>query len=513
MPKLSPPKLIEDLVSEIDSPEAPVETGLPHLLSNKVYLYSITSVISLLVIGFTIFVSQLSQESLDHISGILDRIGFMDLKLSYGFVQGFKLPSPVSILVIASNSAFILYAVSDSIKDRSRSKNHFKESYAVSYALHLLFLLVLFVTIFLAYTPKPKIKVNTIEFITTQETTKQKPPPETSKKSERPSIDQGKNDPNKPIKPVNKSPGKPQEPKKLVQAGDPSKPKSQAEPPKPNPMPKPKGLSGGSVSSDSKQPPTPAPKTRSQTNDNKLAPKDIKTDTASDSLAERAISKIPSPSLPTGSGSDFKPNMAKPSGSFSGGGLDGLPSPKNYSYSRGSGGGVGGGRGSGGGGTGSGIGTPKDVSQIAGPGGSGGQDLIDRLGNIKAPDNIDVSFGSDGLGNPNKNPYGDRPPSTASIPDVAFGPYMARIQEMIKQRWKPPRGSESKRIVVHFAINRDGSLSNLRLMQTNGDTLANEAALSAVRNAAAFPPLPVGSAPSIDIEFTFDYNVFKRSRY
>jgi protein TonB len=90
---------------------------------------------------------------------------------------------------------------------------------------------------------------------------------------------------------------------------------------------------------------------------------------------------------------------------------------------------------------------------------------------------------------------------------------MARIQEMIKQRWRPPRGSESKRILVHFAINRDGSLSNLRLMQTNGDTLANEAALNAVRNAAAFPPLPAGSAPSIDIEFTFDYNVFKRSRY
>ena len=124
-----------------------------------------------------------------------------------------------------------------------------------------------------------------------------------------------------------------------------------------------------------------------------------------------------------------------------------------------------------------------------------------------------MNFGSDGLGNPNKNPYGDRPPSTASIPEIAFGSYMARIQEMIIQRWKPPRGSESKRIVVHFAINRDGSLSNLRLMQTNGDTLANEAALSAVRSAAAFPPLPVGSAPSIDIEFTFDYNVFKRSRY
>lgn len=523
MTKLLPPKLIDDIVSEIDGTESGSQSGLPHLLSNKIYLYSISSFISLLLIAFTVSVSQLSPENLDQISGILDRIGFMDLKLSYGFVEGFRLPSPASLLVIASNSAFILYAVNDSIRDKKFSRNHFKESYAVSYALHLLFLLILFITVFFAYTPKPKVKVNTIEFITTQEPTKQKPPPETKKKSERASIDQGKNDPKKPEKPVNKSPGKPQEAKKLVKAGDLAKPKSSAQPPKPNPMPKPKGLAGGSSATESKQPSPLAPKTRSETNDNKIAPKDIKVNpNASDSLAEKAISKIPSATVPNGSGSDFKPTMARSAGGFSQGGTDGLPAPKNYGYSRGSGGGAGGGRGSGagsggtgsgGGGTGSGIGTPKDASQIAGPGGSAGQDLVDRLGNIKAPDNIDVSFGSDGLGNPGKNPYGDRAPSTASIPDVAFGPYMARIQEMIKQRWRPPRGAESKRIVVHFAINRDGSLSNLKLVQTNGDSLANEAALSAVRNAAPFPPLPAGSAPSIDIEFTFDYNVFKRSRY
>jgi hypothetical protein len=92
MTKLSPPKLIEDILSEIDSVDGVTETGLPHLLSNKIYLYAITSAISLSVIGFTVLVSQLSPENLDQISGILDRIGFMDLKLSYSFVQGFKLP-------------------------------------------------------------------------------------------------------------------------------------------------------------------------------------------------------------------------------------------------------------------------------------------------------------------------------------------------------------------------------------------------------------------------------------
>jgi len=500
MTKLSPPKLIDDIVRRNGLSETSSEFPLPHVLSNKVYLYAISSVISFLVIAFTIFVSQISPEKLDQISGILDRIGFMDLKLSYNFVENFKFPSSASLLIITSNAAFILYAVNDSIKNReSFTRNHFKESYAVSYGLHLLFLLILFCTIFLAYTPKPKVRVNTLEFITTQEFTKQKPPPETKKKSERASIDQGKHDPKKPVKPVTKAPGKPQEPKKLVQAGDLNKPKSETPVPKPLPVPKPKALAGGSTSAEPRLPVLPAPKPRSSQADNNMAaPKDIKLDQGA---GEKALSKIPAPSLPSSSSYDPKPIAERSGGASSD---RSLPAPKTY---RGTGGGIGGGAGSG-----SSAVAPKSAGQISGSaGGSGGKDLIDRLGNIKAPDA--TSYGQDGLGNPAKNPYGDRPPSTASIPDVAFGPYMARIQEMIKQRWRPPRGSESKRIVVHFAINRDGSLSNLKLVQTNGDTLANEAALDAVRNAAPFPQLPVGSSSSIDIEFTFDYNVFKRSRY
>jgi TonB family protein len=101
--------------------------------------------------------------------------------------------------------------------------------------------------------------------------------------------------------------------------------------------------------------------------------------------------------------------------------------------------------------------------------------------------------------------------STASIPDVAFAPYIAKIQEMIKLQWRPLKEAESTSILVHFAINEDGSLSDLKLIRSNASNSSNEAALNAVKNAAPFPPLPAGSAPSIDIEFTFDYNLVRGS--
>lgn len=507
MPKLAP-KIIDDIVNEVYSGDESINSSLPRFLSNKTYLYSISSALSGIIILFTIGLNQMSPQFIDQLSMVLDRIGFLNLHLSYKFIEDLKFPNPVSLLILISNSAFILYAVSDSIRSKDKpSQNHFKESYAVSYAIHLLFLLILFISIFIAYTPKPKIKVNTLEFITVQEPTKEKPPPKTKRRSERASIDQGKNNPKKKVEPVKKNPGKVSKPKQEATPKPPSK-----APAKPSPKPKPrvKGETGGSQKTSDKAP-SMAPKTRSPAKTPSAMPKAISRDTSSESskVAEKALSQIPSPTVP-GRSSNYTPNISKGSSSApSDSSGSGLPAPKNYGYSRGSGGGAGGGTGSGEGGT----AAPKAAEEISG-GGPTEQDLVDRLGDIQIPDNIDVSFGNGGgFGNPAKNKYPGRAPSAASIPDISFGPYMSKIQEKIKQRWRPPKDSESKRIVVFFSINRDGSLANLKISQTNANSLANDAALNAIRDAAPFPALPAGSPQSIDIEFTFDYNVFKRSRY
>lgn len=92
--------------------------------------------------------------------------------------------------------------------------------------------------------------------------------------------------------------------------------------------------------------------------------------------------------------------------------------------------------------------------------------------------------------------------------DVDFGPYMADLQRRIKRCWSPPKGNESKKIVVKFKLFRDGSIKYLRILQTSEIETADNAALKAVESAAPFQNLPNGAPSDVDIEFSFDYNVF-----
>jgi TonB family protein len=89
-----------------------------------------------------------------------------------------------------------------------------------------------------------------------------------------------------------------------------------------------------------------------------------------------------------------------------------------------------------------------------------------------------------------------------------FGPYMADLQRRIKRAWFPPHVGRSKRIKVVFKVASDGRLVHLRMATSSGLEIADQAALKAVENAAPFRPLPPNAPAEVDIEFTFDYNVF-----
>lgn len=207
-----------------------------------------------------------------------------------------------------------------------------------------------------------------------------------------------------------------------------------------------------------------------------------------------------SPRVGSGSGSSSAPSpgIAPVSASGSGGG-SGVTTPVPIAGGGGSptrGGGSGpsaapaptrarSGGGGGGGGGGPAIAVAPSVPRAAGGGGGEGQ-----------------------RGNPdaNNNPGGR--PSVAAQADVDFGPYMADLQRRIKRAWFPPKGNESKRVVVVFKVHRGGELSHLRLDRGSGVAIADQAALKAVENAAPFRPLPAGAPDDVDIQFTFDYNVF-----
>jgi TonB family protein len=87
-------------------------------------------------------------------------------------------------------------------------------------------------------------------------------------------------------------------------------------------------------------------------------------------------------------------------------------------------------------------------------------------------------------------------------------PYLKDLQRRIKRAWFPPKGNESKPVVVEFKVHKMGELSNLKLIQNSGVALSDQAALRAVENAAPFRPLPSGVDLDLTIRFTFDYKLF-----
>lgn len=91
---------------------------------------------------------------------------------------------------------------------------------------------------------------------------------------------------------------------------------------------------------------------------------------------------------------------------------------------------------------------------------------------------------------------------------VDFAQYMAKLQRRIKQSWSPEKAPTSKRTVVAFRVTPEGELLDLKLTRSSGVAEVDEAAMKAVRNAAPLPHLPAGADEPVDIEFTFDYNVF-----
>lgn len=122
-----------------------------------------------------------------------------------------------------------------------------------------------------------------------------------------------------------------------------------------------------------------------------------------------------------------------------------------------------------------------------------------------------TSSGTGNVGNPGG---GGGAPGIDALREPDFGPYMRELQRRIKLNWDPPKGNESKTVVLLFKVARDGRLLSCRVHKSSGLPTADQAALKAVELTAPFRPLPADfKGQSIDIQFTFDYRVFGASRY
>jgi TonB family protein len=476
--------------------------------------------------------------------------------------------SVVSIILLGFFIAFVAYSVRDAYDHAALKRRkiypdmviELPEATSGSYMFHFAFMFSLFIlAFFFLIPPPPSSQITDIEFIENQPEVHHKV--HSPRRAEKNSIDAGKHNPQKPITAHSPAPKAPS-PAATPSPHPPSPHKSATPTPKAAPAPTPRPSPSPHPSPSPSPSPAPAPSPHPSPSPSpmpRLAPTPVPMPSAAPTPhAMPRSAPSPMPTLApspmahaTGAGSAPSPTpMARPAG-FAGlpsaapspiamahgaggapgfapmpklggtaGGGAGAPMPIAVGGGGGGGGAAGapspvpvatsgGGRGGGGGGGGQ-SGAPAPMRAGGGHGGGGGggggspfmavQPALPRGGGAGGGG----GSGQDGNPAPNNN----RGRSTGAQADVDFGPYMADLQRRIKKHWFPPKGNESKKVVVVFKVHTGGELSDLRIDHSSGVQIADNAALKAVEDAAPFRPLPQGAPDNVDIQFTFDYNVF-----
>ncbi len=341
--------------------------------------------------------------------------------------------------------------------------------HALGWALVVHLVFMLFIPVFvqiagikLGFFARPQIKQRDIEFVLVNQPEKDPINKNTPLRADRNSQAGGIHDPNKPILPPEAALPK----SAPSQMGNDTKQKVKEEP-----APKKIAQAQPAVKQEQKKPEQkPAPKPPKPTAKASLPP--------SKSPSAMRLPVPPSSGAPKIATAPTGPVTSNPSGSYSGGTSSKNPRPVIAS----------------GGSSGHGSGTKSP----SGTGSGRGSTYSPGGGNA----------GNPGPGNPNGAPGVD------AIKEPNFGPYMSDLQRRIKANWDPPRGDESKRVVLLFKIAKDGRLLSVKVVKSSGSQAADRAALAAVELTAPFRALPSEYRGSdVDIQFTFDYNVFGVNRY
>jgi protein TonB len=90
-------------------------------------------------------------------------------------------------------------------------------------------------------------------------------------------------------------------------------------------------------------------------------------------------------------------------------------------------------------------------------------------------------------------------------PDFPFPHYITLIQFRIESNWEAPFTGPGERLAtVYFRIKRSGEIEDVKLEQSSGNIVFDQAAKRAVYNANPLPPLPAGSGlETLGVHFDF----------
>ena len=101
---------------------------------------------------------------------------------------------------------------------------------------------------------------------------------------------------------------------------------------------------------------------------------------------------------------------------------------------------------------------------------------------------------------------------------VDFGPYLARIKQMIETNWYTampesvyPPLRKSGKVAIEFVILPDGKVQGMRVFYPSGDVALDRAAWGGISASNPFPPLPKEfQGPYLGLRCYFLYNPTKQ---
>jgi protein TonB len=90
-------------------------------------------------------------------------------------------------------------------------------------------------------------------------------------------------------------------------------------------------------------------------------------------------------------------------------------------------------------------------------------------------------------------------------PEFPFPYYLTAVQNQIERHWRAPFSGQGQRLAtVYFKISRSGEVEDVKLEQSSGNALFDQAAMRAVYYADPLPPLPAASGlQSLGVHFDF----------
>ncbi len=100
--------------------------------------------------------------------------------------------------------------------------------------------------------------------------------------------------------------------------------------------------------------------------------------------------------------------------------------------------------------------------------------------------------------------------------DVRYVSYARMVKEILMAEWTYPTEAKDNLIEGHllafFTLDRDGSLKDLKILESSGFSILDNEALRAIKAAAPFPPFPSTITVSrLHIKAMFDYQLAARS--